>query len=440
MTYPKPMKIASPTLHATILFTIAVFAAIIAMSLIFKVEVVARGLGRIVPVSRVQVVQPEFPGRITSIHVLNGTSVREGEVLIELDPTDAITELGTINAEQDRLNIETARIKAIVASLDLDLESPDFTEQALVHFAVPPGLEEHSFAVEQRALLNAEVNDLLALMAQIDAREEANRRSEEITNANITRIESSLEIQSERLQAAEQLLQQGTTSRASFRDVQQVFIELERGREVYFRELEQKVAERSALNSERLYIVTNLRSSYLERNAQIDSRLAALAEEERAARRRVHSATLRAPVSGIVDQLSVFTIGGVAEAGAELLRIVPTDVQVEVEGMFSNQDIGFLQVGQQANIRLDAYPSERFGFVHGEVSDIAADSTEAAEGQWGFIVRVMPDQAFLEAGIDNLPLRPGMTATIDVTTDKRQIISYFFAPIVRTIQDAMGER
>jgi hemolysin D len=74
------------------------------------------------------------------------------------------------------------------------------------------------------------------------------------------------------------------------------------------------------------------------------------------------------------------------------------------------------------------------------VSDIAADSTETAEGQWGYVVRVTPDQAFIQAAEDQFPLRPGMTATIDVTTDTRRLISYFFAPIVRTIQDAMGER
>ncbi len=120
---------------------------------------------------------------------------------------------------------------------------------------------------------------------------------------------------------------------------------------------------------------------------------------------------------------------GVVESGAELLRIVPTGLKVEIEGIFSNQDIGFMKVGQQANIRLDAYPSERFGFVRGQVSDIAADSTEVTEGQWRYFVRIKPDERYLQAGPDIFPLRPSMTATIDVTTDSRRIISYFFAPI-----------
>ncbi|WP_299410528.1 HlyD family type I secretion periplasmic adaptor subunit [uncultured Roseobacter sp.] len=440
IAYPETIKVTSPTLHATILFTIAVFAAMLVMSFVFTVEVVARGQGRIVPVSRVQVVQPEFAGKIIAIKVQNGMSVSQGDVLIELDPTDAIAELGTVSAEQARLEIEAARIDALVSVLDADPKASNVSDRALASYNVPPALVGQDFAVEQRILLLAEVNDLQASLAQIAAREDANRRSEDVTHANIARVAAALDIQRERLEIAEKLLQQGTTSRASFLDAQQAFTELERERDVYFRELEQKVAVRAELDSEARSIITDRRRSLLDRQAEIDARLATLAEEDRTARRRVSAATLTAPASGVVDQLTVFTVGGVAEASAELLRIVPTDVEVEIEGTFPNQDIGFMQIGQQANIRLDAYPSERFGPVRGTVSDIAADSTEVAEGEWGFVVRVTPDKAFIETSSDRFLLRPGMTATIDVTTDKRRIISYFFAPIVRTIQNAMGER
>ena len=217
-------------------------------------------------------------------------------------------------------------------------------------------------------------------------------------------------------------------------------MDLNRERDIYLRELAQKTTERTALDTERRLLAAELRSAMLDRKSKIDARLATLIEETRAANRRVEATTLEAPASGIVDQLKVFTIGGVAEAGSELLRIVPIDVEVEIEGTFSNEDIGFMEIRQKANIRLDAYPSERFGFVSGLVSDIAADSTQITEGQWGYIVRVEPDEGFLQAGTDTFPLRPGMTATIDVTTDTRRIVSYFFAPIFGTIQDALGER
>jgi len=438
--YPEPMKVTSPTLHATIWFTMAVFTAILVMSFIFKVEVVATGEGRVVPVSRVQLVQTEFPGQITAIHVRNGDAVERGDILLELNQTDAQAELGTITAEADRLTIEKARLDTLASGLIVPAQSNAQIAQVLVSFEVPDQLREHPFVEEQRRLLEAQLTDLLTAFAQIDARETANRRSEDVTNANIERVDAAVEIQAERFAIAQTLVEQGNTSRAAFLDAQQALAELERERDVYFRELDQKIAERAALDTERQRIVAERRSAALDRISQIDARLATLLEEKSTAERRLSAATLRAPASGIVDQLSVFTIGGIADAGAELMRIVPTDADIEIEATFSNQDIGFMRVDQSANIGLHAYPSERFGFLEGEVSDIAADSTEISTDQWGFVVRIQPEETFLETGGEQFTIRPGMTASINVTTDERRIISYFFAPIVDTIQDAMGER
>lgn len=438
--YREPMKITSPTLHATIWFTLAVFIAVLVMSFVFKVEVVAQGEGRVVPVSRVQVVQSEFSGQIVDIKVRNGMEVIEGDILVELDPTNARADLGTIQAESDRLKIEAIRISAMIQGLDYDPTDEAYEIQVLARFIVPDDLEQHPFVNEQRMLLTAEITDFLSSWEQIQAREISNRRSEDVTNANIDRVTAALEIQTERFSITETLVQQGTTSRAAFLDAQQTLAGLERERDVYLRELDQKVAERSALNAERNRLISSLRSSLLDRRSQIDARLATLTQEQRAAERRLDGTMLRAPTSGIIDQLSVFTIGGVIDAGTELMRVVPTNAEMEFESVFSNQDIGFLEIDQIANIGLHAYPSARFGFVKGRVTDIAADSTEVAEGQWGFTVRVQPEQMRLEAGEERFAMRPGMTATINVTTDERRIISYFFAPIVETIQNSLGER
>jgi hemolysin D len=436
---PASGRVASATLHASALLTMSVFAAVIAMAFLFRIEVVARGKGRIVPVDRVQVVQPEFPGQITAIHVRDGDRARAGDVLIELDDTDAVAELGAMTAERDRLRIERARLDALVDALAPDPDGLDPVGHANGAFRPPSALEAHAFAAEQRALLVAELGDLAASLDQIEARRRAAHRSEAVTDANIARLDAQLAFQAERLKASQQLLGRGATSRSAFLDVQQAFTELERERDVYLREREQKIAERAALDSERRRLLADIRRRSLDRKAQIESRLAMLAQQATAARRRVAASTLTAPTAGVVDQLAVFTIGGVAEAGAELLRIVPSDGDIEIEAVFSNQDIGFMEVGQRANIRFDAYPSERFGALAGAVSDIAADATEAADGTWGFVVRVTTGRDCLPSGADCYSLRPGMTATIDVTTDRRRLASYFFAPIMRTIQDAMGE-
>jgi hemolysin D len=434
------MKVTSPTLHATILFTILVFAAVLGMSFVFEVEVISRGQGRVVPVARVQIIQPEFSGRIASIYVRDGSTIDQGQVLMEFDASDAIADLATITAEQQRLKVEIARIKAMQEALTLEVGSPNFVEQTLSLFLVSTDMATIPYISEQQSLLTAEAGNLQSVLAQVDARELVNLKSEEVTNSNIRRINAVIDIQSERLGITQQLFEQGNASRTALLDVQQAFSELELSRDTYLRELEQKQAERAALDSERRRTLSDLQRELSTRRAEIDARLATLIEEARIAHRRVDASKITAPISGVVDKLTVFTVGGIAQAGEELMRVVPVDEQVEFEAVFSNQDIGFMKIGQSVNIRLDSFPSERFGFVVGEVKDIAADSTETSGGQWGYAVRVVPDNSFLEAGGEQFLLRPGMTATIDVTTDKRRIISYFFAPLMRTIENALGER
>lgn len=436
----EPIKITSPTLHASIWFTIFVFVAIVVMACVFKVEVVARGQGKVVPVSRVQVVQPEFDGKITAIHVRNGSEVRQGEVLIELDTTDAEAELNTITAEMTRLQIERARITVLVSGIDnSDIQSETFAADTLHGFAENTDTG-HDFYAEQSRLLSAEIDDLQAAMSQIAARIVSNNQSVSVTLANIARIEAAIAIQKERLDVAQGLLDRGTSSRSAFLDVQESFTALEKEREVYLRELDQKRSQETSLLAEQRSVITAQRNQLLQRRSEIEARLATLEEQLRTAERRVIAAQLTAPMDGVVDQLDVFTIGAVARGGEQILRVVPEDQDVEIEAIFTNNDIGFVEIGQQANINLDAYPSERFGFVTGVVSDVAADSTEATEGVWAFEVRITPEGSKLTNGSEQFTLRPGMTAAVDITTDKRRLISYFFAPIVDVLQSAMGER
>lgn len=384
--------------------------------------------------------QPEFDGKITAIHVRNGSEVRQGEVLIELDTTDAEAELNTITAEMTRLRIERARITSLVSGIDgSDIQSETFAATALQSFAENADTG-HDFYAEQARLLSAEIDDLQAAMSQIAARIVSNNQSVSVTLANIARIEAAIAIQTERLEVAQGLLDRGTSSRSAFLDVQESFTALEKEREVYLRELDQKRSQETSLLAEQRSIITAQRNQLLQRRSEIEARLATLEEQLRTAERRVIAAQLTAPMDGVVDQLDVFTIGAVARGGEQILRVVPEDQDVEIEAIFTNNDIGFVEIGQQANVNLDAYPSERFGFVKGNVSDVAADATEVSEGNWAFAVRITPESNTLENGTDGFALRPGMTASVDITTDKRRIISYFLAPVVDIIYSSLGER
>lgn len=433
------MKVTSPTFQATIWFTLIVFVCILVMTILFKVEVVAIGQGKVVPVTRVQVVQPEFDGKITSINVRNGSEVTKGQVLIEFDTTEALAERNTIEAELERLRIETARITVLLGGLTSNLDGNSLKATLLAQFT-ETAASDNPFYAEQSELLGAEVDDVLASLSQNQAQLIAGEKSEAITEANIARIVAALDIQTERLQIAQNLLDRGTTSRATFLDALEAFTGLEKEREIYLRELDQKLSQRTALQTERTSIIASQRNRLLQRRAEIEARRADITQQLTTAQRRLDGAQLRAPVDGTVDQLEIYTIGGVANAGQEILRVVPKDQLFEIEAIFANTDIGFVKPGQQANVKFDAYPAERFGVLKGTVSDVSADAIEITDNVWGYAIRVDPEASVLVTGNLSNPIRPGMTGEVNITTDERRIITYFFAPIVKTVQSALGER
>ena len=159
-----------------------------------------------------------------------------------------------------------------------------------------------------------------------------------------------------------------------------------------------------------------------------------------AATRRVENSDIRAPIDGIVEHLQPKTIGGVVQTGLELMQIVPSNQPMEVEALIRNTEVGFLKVGQNVNVKLHAFPPEIYGGITGELTSIAQNSIELDTGSWAYVVRIMPQQDRLEFRDQNLVIRPGMTVDIDIITGKRSIISYFFAPIVKVIQNSLGEQ
>jgi hemolysin D len=122
------------------------------------------------------------------------------------------------------------------------------------------------------------------------------------------------------------------------------------------------------------------------------------------------------------------------------MNIVPYHGTPILEVMVANQDVGFVRTGQRVNIKLSAFPSERFGHVKGMVTHISADATEIAADSWGFSIRIEPESAYLKTADVQHKLRPGMTARVDIITGSRTLISYFFAPIIKTLEDSLGER
>lgn len=438
MTFIGSDRTASPILHVTSMVFLATFFVVVAVAFLFHIEIVSRGVGKVVPSLSAQVIASQFPGQVKAILVENGRSVTKGQMLIKLDSTKVQSELTAIAQEMRRLNMEKSRIHMTVAAID-DPENRSYQIARDAYVRLYPRENSIYFRAQQK-LLAYDVKKFLRAKAQIDREKITNNKTQDVIRANIMRLQSLLTIQRDRLQTMHFLLQKHAVSRFSYLDTLEKYTDLQRQKNIQVQQLNVKISQFNALNIKQFNMVASLKSQYFRHKSEIIAKVRDLRQRYIVAQRRVASASLRSPVNGIVDQLTVHTIGAVVQSYQPLMHIIPKGDILKIKAVFPNRDSGFLKVGQRANIKFDAFPSGRFGYLKGKVSYVSADAVKINALSWGFVCQIMPSKPYLQTPSARYKYRPGMTVTVDVITGKRSLISYFFAPIVKTLQDSLGER
>lgn len=151
-----------------------------------------------------------------------------------------------------------------------------------------------------------------------------------------------------------------------------------------------------------------------------------------------------APMTGLVKSIRVNTLGGVVRQGDEILQLLPTESDLIMEAKIKPSDMANLRVGLPSKVKLDAYDSSIFGSMLGTVTYISPDSlTEETKAGPSIYYRVkvaINKNEFKGDMAKQIEVRPGMTATLDIKTGSRSVLSFLMKPLSKTFGDAMGER
>jgi membrane fusion protein, adhesin transport system len=150
-----------------------------------------------------------------------------------------------------------------------------------------------------------------------------------------------------------------------------------------------------------------------------------------------------APLDGVVSNVKVTTIGGVLRAGEELLQIVPLNDDLLIEAKVRPADVAFLKPGLPASVKVDAYDYTIYGSLEGQVTYISADTMQEGlrQGEEAYYrVQVTTGRAFSSKPEATLAIQPGMTATVEIKTSSNTVLRYITKPVVKTMNEAMGER
>lgn len=436
----------SPTARTFTAVIMLAFAGAIAWAWFGEIDVVAVAQGRVVPSGRTKTIQPMEAGVVRAIRVEDGQLVKAGDLLIELDATEA-------TADRDRLRSELASARAEAARLRAALDVENGKADALRAFVPPDGLPA-SLAQMQRQLLDSQIAEQRAKLAAID-REQARREADRATVVQtVTKLTATLPLIRERAEALRSLSAQGTTSRFQYLQLQQDLVSEEQELLVQKIRLTESDASLAANTEQRRQTEAEFRRSLYTGLAEAERKAASLEQDLAKAEQRLSLQRLTAPVDGYVQQLAVHTVGGVVTTAQPLMVLVPEDSRLEVEAFVQNKDIGFIEPGQVAEVKVDTFSFTKYGLIPGRVASLSGDAVQpasaekstdktaakAAETGSVYSARIALDRETLDVDGRSTRLAPGMTVTAEIKTGRRRIADYLLSPLSRRAQEAMHER
>lgn len=362
--------------------------ALVAWSAFSKIDQVTRAPARVIAAERSQVIQAPDAGVVTKLHVREGDAVKTGQLLVTLEKERAQAGVDDSKAKVAALRITLARLQAEVYGKPLKFDK-----------------------------------DLQAYGDYIRNQTDLYNRRQKAFNEDIDSLQRILKIANRELQINAKLVTTGDVSAAEV-------LRLERGA--------------ADINAQ----IANRRNKYFQ-DAQTEMTKAQedLNTQQEMLRDRgqlLDHTELLAPTNGIVNNIRATTLGAVLRAGDTVLEISPTDGDLIAEAKVSPADIAFVEVGQTAYVKLDAYDSSIFGSLTGQVTYISPDSLteDTRQGPSSYYrVHILVKQSdFKSKDGQEIQMRPGLTATVEIKARERTVLSYLTKPINKTFGNSLGER
>ncbi len=355
-----------------------------------RVEEITKGDGKVISRSREQVIQSLEGGILAEMNVREGTIVDRGEVLLKIDPTRAQSSYREVLSKVVGLKGSIARLRAEAYSQPLVFDEQVKSDPAVV------AQETKAYESRKRAL-----------------------------NDSINSLQRSYALSMREIHLAEPLAAKGLLSEVELLRMQR------QANDIQAQIVERRNRYQSEANTELARLELEL--------SQVSENLIGRADI-------VDRTTITAPVRGTVKNVRVNTIGGVIQPGEHILEIVPLEEQLLVEGKIRPSDVAFLRPGLPAKVKITAYDFAIYGGLDGFVEyispDTLKDDQKAASGRPDdtyYRVLILTDKSTLKAGNKELPIIPGMIATVEVRTGEKTILDYLLKPVLKA-KEAFRER
>jgi adhesin transport system membrane fusion protein len=390
------------------------FAVFILWAMLAKVDEVTAGQGKVIPSSKVQLIQSAEPATLVELLVRSGQQVTKGQLLARLDNPES----RSIQAETDALQARSARLES----------------EGMGGSSASLGGEEATLSAVRRQALSSRVSALRSAAEQ-------RRREGAEAAATINSLSRSLVLAQDNVNRLEPLAAKNIVPVTELSNAQREVVDLQ-GRIAAAREQQGRaMAAVSESLSQANEASFTFRQEALNERSQVQQKIAINRQSLSGAQGSPGRMELRSPVNGIVNDVQVTTIGGFVQPGEKVMEVVPMGDKLLVETRVKPSDIAFIKVGDKALVKVTAYDFSTYGGLEGKVVQVSADSIyDEVEREAYFIVIVETEKAYLDKIGRRLPITPGMMTDTQIITGRKSVLSYLLKPVLKARSDALRER
>ncbi len=415
----------------------------------------ATAAGKVEAVGRTKVLEAQQSGQVIEIRVRDGDSVKAGDVMVRLDPADAVAARNIIVDQRADLRGQASRGRTEIAAAQSDPipRNPSVTWDD----DVPRPIRDRESGV-----LREDLARLAGALSTLASRRAAAIVEVEKLSMTISAEKILIAVSVENSSMADQLLQSGWNSRAKSLDL----IETLRGQQVALTSLEGNLADAQASVAKLDSQVVKLREGFVSETTnslvEVERQIADLDQKVVKADKTLSQTTLYAPVSGFVHASAVTTIGQFVRPSQQLMQIVPGNAPLEIVAYLENSDVGLVRIGQDANIKVDSFNYATYGSVDGVVEQVGSDAlptdgkstlqSASLDGDYRettmaqrtstlkFPVIIRAQSSTILVDGHPVALTPGMSVSIEIETENRRLIDYVASPIRAMLSTAAHER
>jgi adhesin transport system membrane fusion protein len=394
-----------------------------------KLDEVTRGDARVVPSSKIQIVQNLEGGIIAELAVRDGQIVQKGDVLLRIANTSAESQYRDSRTQYLTLEAMIARLKAEIAD-----KTPQFPQEVLT--------EAPTVAHSEQALYDSQLDQFKSNIAVLS--DQLVQKQQEIAGLQSKQqtLSRSVDLAKQERDMTAPLVANGAASKLELVKIERQLTDLQGQLD------DAKIAipqAEAARNEAQKRIQEKTATFHSDAQAELNkhtAELSALSQQIFAQHDRVTRTEVRSPVRGTVKDVKVTTIGEVIKPGQDLIEIVPLEDTLLVEAKVRPADVAFLHPGQPATVKITAYDFSIYGGLKAQVEDISADTIkdDTPNGGTFFRVTLRTDKNSLGKGDKSLPIIPGMTASAEILTGQKSVLDYLLKPLLKARDEALHER